>query len=97
MKIKYIKEAAHTWLFYTPKVMLNDIRAAAKNIRAAAKNFYIAFEYLASFLIILLMWIFPIPIIFIGAKSLENLERERYEHLCSLLRRLSSLDAETKK
>jgi hypothetical protein len=76
MKIKYIKEAAHTWLFSMTKGMLNDIKAAAKNIRAAAKHFYIAFEYLASFLILLLIWIFPIPIIFIGAKSLEDLDKE---------------------
>jgi hypothetical protein len=97
MKIKYTKEAAHTWLFYTPKVMLNDIRDAAKNFRDAVKKFYIAFKYLASFLITLLLWIFPIPIIFIGAKSLENMERERDEHVRSLLRSLSPLDAEKKK
>lgn len=74
MKIKYIKEAAHVWLLCMPKGMFNDIKAAAKNIRAAAKHFYIALEYLASFLIILLMWLFPTPIILVGAKSLENME-----------------------
>ncbi|PIT49174.1 hypothetical protein BHC46_02765 [Snodgrassella alvi] len=69
MKIKYIKEAAHTWLFYVPKGMLNDIKAAAK-------NFYMAFQYLSSFLVLSLIWIFPIPIILIGAKSLENMDKE---------------------
>lgn len=97
MKIKYIKEAAHVWLFSMTKGLLNDIRAAAKNIRAAAKHFYIALEYLASFLIILLLWIFPIPIILVGAKSLENMERSLERRRDEHLRSLSLLDAETKK
>ncbi|PIT48553.1 hypothetical protein [Snodgrassella alvi] len=69
MKIKYIKAAAHAWLFSMPKSMLNDIRAAAK-------IFHTAFGYLASFLTTLLLWIFPIPIILIGAKALEDLDKE---------------------
>lgn len=90
MKIKYIKEAAHVWLFSMTKGLLNDIRAAAK-------HFYIALEYLASFLIILLLWIFPIPIILVGAKSLENMERSLERRRDEHLRSLSLLDAETKK
>lgn len=69
MKIKYIKEATHVWLFSMTKGMLNDIKAAAK-------NFYMAFQYLSSFLVLSLIWVFPIPIILIGAKSLENLDKE---------------------
>ena len=69
MKIKYIKESAHVWLFSMTKGMLNDIRAAAK-------NFYIAFQYLSSFLVLSLIWIFPIPIILIGAKALENQDKK---------------------
>ncbi|MGE9659224.1 hypothetical protein GY065_10380 [Snodgrassella sp. ESL0323] len=69
MKIKYIKEAAHVWLFSMTKGMLNDIRATAK-------NFYIALQYLSSFLVLSLIWIFPIPIILIGAKALENQDKK---------------------
>lgn len=69
MKIKYIKEAAHVWLFSMTKGMLNDIRATAK-------NFYIALQYLSSFLVLSLIWIFPIPIILIRAKALENQDKK---------------------
>lgn len=69
MKIKYIKEAAQAWLFCMPKKMLRDIRAAAQ-------IFHVALGYVSSFLILLLIWIFPIPSILICAKHLENMDKE---------------------
>ncbi|PIT21444.1 hypothetical protein [Snodgrassella alvi] len=68
MKIKYIKEAAREWLL-SPAALLKDLTFGLNALCRALATFCVV-------LIALLLWLFPIPVIFIWAQHLENLDKE---------------------